>query len=93
MICALVESDTFNGNSLTNPFNLIHKNLTQISVQVDGISFPSKPYQLDFEKFIGIIVGLCLSDIGGCDFPSKAGNLAKERHLVLVYTGWMVRFG
>ena len=48
LICALVESDSFHGNLTANPFNFVHKDLTQISVQVDGISFPSKPYQLDF---------------------------------------------
>lgn len=49
LIFALVDSDSFHGNIQTNPFNFIHKNLTQISVKVDGVSYPSKPYQLDFE--------------------------------------------
>ena len=48
VLCALVENLNFQGTFTTNPFNFIHKNLTQISIEVDGVSFPTKPYSVDF---------------------------------------------
>ena len=83
LICALVESDTFHGNSLTNPFNLVHKNLTQISVQVDGVSFPSRPYQFDFENghslegFDGLLDVLGRKHAPGGSLPFDRDGYAK----------------
>lgn len=45
-----VESEDFHGKGKTSPFNFQHCNVSQISVEVDGQSFPSKPYRADFSK-------------------------------------------
>ena len=61
VLCALVENTNFQGTFQTNPFKFVHKNLTRISVEVDGLSFPTKPYEVDFshgrslEAFNGLL--------------------------------------
>ncbi|XP_055339280.1 uncharacterized protein F54H12.2-like [Paramacrobiotus metropolitanus] len=50
MIIGFLESDDFHGNIKTNPFNFQHFNVTQISVEVDGQSYPTKPYTADFGR-------------------------------------------
>ena len=43
-----MESDSFHGVSSKNPFKFHHHDLTRISVEVDGISYPTKPYMMNF---------------------------------------------
>jgi len=45
-----VSSTDFHGASKTSPFNFQHFNVRQISVEVDGQSYPTKPYLADFAK-------------------------------------------
>ena len=44
----LVASSNFHGSDTTNPFNFHHFDVQQISVEVDGQSFSTKPYAADF---------------------------------------------
>lgn len=46
----MCDSETFHGKAKTNPFNFKHYEVTEFSVQVDGQSFPSQPYKMDFSK-------------------------------------------
>ena len=61
---AFVASSDFHGSGTTNPFNFQHFNIQQISVEVDGQSFPTKPYTADFanksylECFDGVLDAL-----------------------------------
>ena len=50
MFVGFVNSNDFRGAQNRNPFNFQHYNLRQISVEVDGQSYPTKPYQADFDK-------------------------------------------
>ena len=50
MFIGFVNSNDFHGAKNRNPFNFQHYNLRQISVEVDGQSYPTKPYQADFDK-------------------------------------------
>ncbi len=45
-----VASEDFHGARGKNPFNFKNYNIKQVSIEVDGQSFPTKPYQMDFEK-------------------------------------------
>ncbi|GAV09143.1 LOW QUALITY PROTEIN: hypothetical protein RvY_18737 [Ramazzottius varieornatus] len=82
-IFALVESDSFEGNLHTNPLNFVHKNLTQISLQVDGVSFPSKLYLVDFETgrslegFDGLLDVLGRKHAPGGSLPFERDGYAK----------------
>ncbi|XP_055345578.1 uncharacterized protein LOC129593316 [Paramacrobiotus metropolitanus] len=49
-----VDSEDFHGSSKRNPFNFQNFNLTQISVEVDGQSYPNKPYMADFERSLSL---------------------------------------
>jgi hypothetical protein len=49
-----VHSDDFHGTEKTSPFNFQHCDITQISVEVDGQSFPTKPYAADFTKMMSL---------------------------------------
>ncbi|GAV09631.1 hypothetical protein RvY_19135 [Ramazzottius varieornatus] len=83
LIFALVESDSFHEHLHTNPFNFVDKNLTQISVQVDCVSFPSKPYQVDFETgrslehFDGLLDVLGKKHAPGGSLPFDRDGYAK----------------
>lgn len=46
----LVDSDSFHGSSLTNPYQFKHHDITEWAVQVDGQCFPSRPYRMDFPR-------------------------------------------
>ncbi|XP_055337791.1 uncharacterized protein F54H12.2-like [Paramacrobiotus metropolitanus] len=45
-----LDSEDFHGNYQKNPFNFHHFDVRQISVEVDGQSYPTKPYNADFAK-------------------------------------------
>jgi hypothetical protein len=48
MFIGFVNSTDFHGSGTTNPFNFQHFDIQQISVEVDGQSFPTKPYIANF---------------------------------------------
>ncbi|GAU90729.1 hypothetical protein RvY_03107 [Ramazzottius varieornatus] len=48
VLCALVENINLQGSFETNPFKFVHKNMTRISVEVDGVSYPTKSYDVQF---------------------------------------------
>jgi hypothetical protein len=50
-LIAFIDSADFHGKSSRNCFNFDHFNLQQISCEVDGQSFPGRPYTADFDKF------------------------------------------
>ena len=50
VVIGFVTSEDFHGSGKTSPFKFEHFNLQQISVEVDGQSYPTKPYTADFEK-------------------------------------------
>lgn len=45
-----VYSEGFHGYGRNNPSQFRHRDIQQISVEVDGQSYPTKPYTADFEK-------------------------------------------
>jgi len=50
-LIGFVSSEDFCGAKGKNPFNFQNYNIRQISVEVDGQSYPTKPYQCDFEHY------------------------------------------
>lgn len=50
VVCAMVEAEAFTGNIVKNCFNFQHFNLNEIELNVDGISSPSRPMRLSFDK-------------------------------------------
>ena len=50
IIVSLVLSSGMEGSYTENPFNFKHFDINFMSLYIDGIAFPSKPYQPDFEK-------------------------------------------
>jgi len=51
MFVGLVSSEDFHGARAKNPFNFQNYSVRQISVEVDGQSYPTKPYQADFDRY------------------------------------------
>ena len=51
VLVGFVSSDDYCGRLTRNPFNFQHFNISQISVEVDGQSYPSKPYVTNFLKY------------------------------------------
>ncbi|XP_055339083.1 uncharacterized protein F54H12.2-like [Paramacrobiotus metropolitanus] len=47
---SFMDSEDFHGSQKKNSFNFQHFNITQISVEVDGQSYPTKPYTADFGR-------------------------------------------
>ncbi len=54
VFAGFVSSDDFHGLKSRNPFNFQNYGIRQVSVEVDGQSFPTKPYQMDFSKYQSI---------------------------------------
>jgi hypothetical protein len=50
VLLGFVDSDDFHGKSTRNCFNFDHFHLQQLSCEVDGQSFPGRPYIADFDK-------------------------------------------
>ncbi|XP_053390350.1 uncharacterized protein F54H12.2-like [Mercenaria mercenaria] len=50
VIIGFVNQQVVNRSYVHNPFNFIHSNVTSIGLYVDGVSVPSRPLQLDFDK-------------------------------------------
>ena len=50
VLLGFVASDDFCGKLGRNPFNFQNYEISQISVEVDGTSYPTKPYVTDFKK-------------------------------------------
>ena len=50
VLIGFVASEDFSGKIGRNPFNFQHYNVNQISVEVDGQSYPTKPYVVDFQR-------------------------------------------
>ena len=50
LLLVLVDTEAFNGNYATNPFNFKHHNLTQVGVYVDGEQIPRKPLFLKCDE-------------------------------------------
>ncbi len=48
ILMGLVDSTAKNGDMKLNPFYFDHKNVSYISVDVDGVQFPNTPYQPNF---------------------------------------------
>ena len=51
VLLGFVSSDDYCGRMTRNPSFFQHFNITQISVEVDGQSYPSKPYSTNFSKY------------------------------------------
>ncbi|XP_055334067.1 uncharacterized protein F54H12.2-like [Paramacrobiotus metropolitanus] len=73
-----VDSEDFHGSIKKNPFNFQHFNITQLSVEVDGQSFPSKPYISHFEHNLSLECYDGLLDTLGYR-PSLQGGLPFNR--------------
>ena len=50
VLIGFVASEDFCGKLNRNPFNFQNFEISQISVEVDGQSYPTKPYTMDFKK-------------------------------------------
>ena len=50
VLIGFVDSEDFHGKSNRNPFLFDHFNVQQLSCEVDGQSFPGRPYTADFAK-------------------------------------------
>ena len=50
IIVGLVNANAMEGSFTENPFNFKHFDINFLSLYIDGIAFPSRPYQPDFEK-------------------------------------------
>lgn len=50
IIVGIVNNSAFNGSKSENPFNFQHKNITECSLRVNGMPFPTQPYPIDFSK-------------------------------------------
>jgi hypothetical protein len=50
VLLGFVDSDDFHGKTTRNCFNFDHFHLQQLSCEVDGQSFPGRPYIADFDK-------------------------------------------
>jgi hypothetical protein len=52
IIVGFLKQSAVNGSYLHNPFNFLHSNVSSIGIYmyVDGVSVPSRPLQLDFDK-------------------------------------------
>lgn len=48
LFCALIDSDAFHGTATKNPFRFNDHGIRQISAEVDGVSYPTKPYNMNF---------------------------------------------
>jgi hypothetical protein len=57
---ALVPNDAYNGTYTKNPYNFKHYDVNFIACYLDGVQYPTKAYQSDFEKklYIREMVGL-----------------------------------
>ncbi|XP_055342579.1 uncharacterized protein F54H12.2-like [Paramacrobiotus metropolitanus] len=73
-----VDSEDFHGSQKKNPFNFQHFNITQISVEVDGQSYPTKPYTADFDRKLSLECYDGLLDTLG-HRPSLQGGLPFNR--------------
>ncbi|XP_055344937.1 uncharacterized protein F54H12.2-like [Paramacrobiotus metropolitanus] len=73
-----VDSEDFHGSQKKNPFNFQHFNITQISVEVDGQSYPTKPYTADFAHNLSLECYDGLLDTLG-HRPSLQGGLPFNR--------------
>ncbi|XP_055345161.1 uncharacterized protein F54H12.2-like [Paramacrobiotus metropolitanus] len=73
LFVAFATADAFNGTKKANPFNFQHFNLSQISVEVDGQSFPNRPYEPDYAngKYLDCYDGL-LDTLGRRNSPFGA---------------------
>lgn len=49
VICAFVEAEAFSGKLSKNAFNFQHFNLSQIELNIDGVSAPSRPLDFVFD--------------------------------------------
>lgn len=74
----MVDSETFHGKAATNPFNFEHFNLTEFSVQIDGQSYPNRPYQTDFSTYKSLDAYDGLQDVLGRRFQPQ-GSLMFDR--------------
>ncbi|XP_055357114.1 uncharacterized protein F54H12.2-like [Paramacrobiotus metropolitanus] len=70
--------EDFHGSQKKNPFNFQHFNITQISVEVDGQSYPTKPYTADFDRKLSLECYDGLLDTLG-HRPSLQGGLPFNR--------------
>ena len=50
LLLGFVSSEDYYGKSPSSPFNFQHFDLTQLSVECDGQSYPSKPFTADYGK-------------------------------------------
>lgn len=50
IIVCFVNQAALTGSYAHNPFNFINSNVSSIGLYVDGVSVPSRPLQLDFDK-------------------------------------------
>ncbi|XP_055356608.1 uncharacterized protein F54H12.2-like [Paramacrobiotus metropolitanus] len=73
-----VDSEDFHGSQKKNPFNFQHFNISQISVEVDGQSYPTKPYTADFDHKLSLECYDGLLDTLG-HRPSLQGGLPFNR--------------
>jgi len=73
VIISLVSSKSFNGDKNKNPFNFQHFKMKNICLRVDGITTPSTPYFMDFDKKLYMRPYRALSDATGFSH-TNAGN-------------------
>lgn len=50
VVVFMVSNAAFNGKKDLNPFNFIHKNLTEISMTVNGVYYPGEAVTMDFQN-------------------------------------------
>ena len=73
IIVAFVLSKSFNGSDTDNPYKFEHFGLTNISLSINGVTTPSTPYSMDFDKGLSIKAFKALSDSTGYA-NSNSGN-------------------
>jgi hypothetical protein len=73
MFIGFLSSAAFHGEKKSNPFNFEHFGINSIAVEIDGQSYPTKPYQPKFEA------GISLECYNGlCDTLGKKNNCYGE---------------
>ena len=60
VIVSLVSSQSINGHLSKNPFNFENYNVTDVGLYINGVSYPHRPYKLDFdtERYLSAYLNL-----------------------------------
>lgn len=80
LVLGLVQNSAFSGDHQSNPFNFQHFNLDFLSLYVDGVQFPAKPFQPIFagDKREYIDCYQTMFTGSGIHFLNEGNNISRE---------------